>query len=117
MSTRILLLDDEPAILALVSRVLEAGGYHIDTLTFPLTALQVIREGQYALVITNSVMQGPAGAKLLARLRRLYPTLPLLHLDDQSHPTVPEFPSNVPTLSKPFTNIALLEAVGGLVGR
>jgi DNA-binding response OmpR family regulator len=117
MSTRILLLDDEPAILTLVSRVLKAGGYHVDTLTDPLTALEVIREGRYALVITNSVMQGPAGAKLVARLRRLYRTLPLLHLDDQSHPEVPEFPSDVPTLSKPFTSDALLEAVRGLVGR
>jgi DNA-binding response OmpR family regulator len=116
MPARILLLDDEPAVQAFVSRVLEEAGYAVDALTDTLTALEAIQDGQYALVITNSVMQGPNGAKLVARMRRLYPALPVLHLDDQSHPRVPEFPADVPTLTKPFHNDELLDTVRTLAG-
>lgn len=116
MSIHILLLDDEPAIRRLVARVLEDAGYEVDTLAEPLAAIEAIAEGGYGLIITNSVMQGPGGARLVAAMRRQYPTLPMLHLDDQSHPRAPEFPADVPTLAKPFERNVLLEAVRGLVG-
>lgn len=117
MPARILFIDDEPAIQTFVGRLLGEAGYAVDLLTDPLTALEVIQDGQYALVITNSVMQGPRGAKLVAQMRRLHPALPMLHLDDQSQPQVPEFPTDVPTLTKPFLNDLLLDTVRGLVGR
>ena len=117
MPTRILLLDDEPAIQAFVSHLLGEAGYAVDVLTDPLTALEAIQDGQYALVITNSVMRGPGGAKLVAQMRRQYPALPVLHLDDQSQLRVPEFPADVPTLTKPFDIDALLDAVRSLAGR
>lgn len=117
MPARVLLLDDDPAIQAFVSRLLVEAGYAVDLLTDPLTALEAIQDGQYALVITNSVMQGPGGAKLVAQMRRWYPALPVLHLDDQSHPKVPEFPPDVPTLTKPFLHDRLLDTVRALVGR
>jgi DNA-binding response OmpR family regulator len=116
MPNRILLLDDEPVIQAFVSRLLEGAGYEVDLLTDPLAALEVIPDGHYALVITNSVMQGASGAKLVARMRRLYPALPVLHLDDQSHPRTPGFPADVPTLTKPFDHDVLLDTVRTLVG-
>ena len=93
MSIHILLLDDEPAIRRLVARVLEDAGYEVDTLAEPLAAIEAIAEGGYGLIITNSVMQGPGGARLVAAMRRQYPTL-----------------------AKPFERNVLLEAVRGLVG-
>ena len=78
--------------------------------------METIQDGHYALVITNSVMEGPDGAKLVAEIRRRYPALPLLHLDDQSQPRVPEFPADVPTLTKPFGNGELINTVRILVG-
>jgi hypothetical protein len=48
-------------------------------------------------------------------MRRLYPALPVLHLDDQSHPRAPEFPADVPTLTKPFDHDVLLDTVRTLV--
>jgi DNA-binding response OmpR family regulator len=117
MPVRVLLLDDEPAIQAFVSRLLGEAGYVVDVLTDPLTALEAIRDGYYALVITNSVMQGPAGSALVAQLRRRYPALPVLHLDDQSHPYGEDFPADVPTLTKPFENDLLLDTVRALAGQ
>ena len=76
-----------------------------------------IRERLGAPVITNSVMQGPAGSALVAQLRRRYPALPVLHLDDQSHPYGEDFPADVPTLTKPFENDLLLDTVRALAGQ
>jgi hypothetical protein len=61
-------------------------------------------------------MQGPGGARLVAQMRQLYPALPVLHLGDQSHPQVAGFPSDVPTLTKPFENGVLLDSVRNLIG-
>jgi DNA-binding response OmpR family regulator len=116
MPVRIHLLDDEPAIQALVSHFLGEAGYAVDVLVDPLMALDAIHDGQYALVITNSVMDGPAGATLLAEMRQRHPALPLLHLDDQSQPRLPHFPSDVPTLKKPFELDALIDTVRSLAG-
>jgi DNA-binding response OmpR family regulator len=115
MLVRVLVLDDEPAILLLVSRILGEAGYTVDVLTDPLLAPEAVQDGRYALVITNSVIEGPAGVKLIAELRRRHPTLPMLHLDDQSYPQVPEFPADVPRLTKPFGNDELVDAVRILV--
>ena len=117
MPARILLIEDEPAIQAFLGRLLRGAGYAVDLLTDPQTALETMQDGHYALVITNSLMQGPGGAKLVAQMRRRYPALPVLHLDDQSQPQVPEFPTDVPTLTKPFLNEVLLDTVRALVGR
>jgi hypothetical protein len=53
-------------------------------------------------------MPDMSGAGLIERLCRLFPTLPILHLDDLSRPFGDRFP--VPTLYKPFGIAALKDA-------
>jgi hypothetical protein len=50
------------------------------------------------------------GEQLIGYLRELFPGLPILHLDDLSHPIGPNA-EKVPTLSKPVSITAMLEAV------
>ena len=64
----------------------------------------------YDLVVTNSYMPTRTGEQLIGHLRELFPDLPILHLDDRSHPVGPHAQA-VPTLYKPFSIKALLEAV------
>jgi DNA-binding response OmpR family regulator len=117
MTARIMVLDDEPAVQRLVARILEGAGYTVDQPCDTDTALRAVEGGDYDLVITNSVMHGVSGARLVTRLRRLYPSLPVLHLDDQSHPRVAEFPADVPTLNKPFKSEVLVDSVRHILGR
>jgi DNA-binding response OmpR family regulator len=100
-----------------VARHLSDLGYEVVTLHDPLTALEFVAEGGCDLVITNSVMSGINGAQLVARLRRQFPTLPVLHLDDQAHPRASEFPADVPTLNKSFAHDALRDCVRQLLKR
>jgi DNA-binding response OmpR family regulator len=109
---RVLVVDDEPAIRDLLLRALEMAGYDVVAVADGQAGLVAAQNAQlrYDLVVTNSYMPNLSGEQLIGHLRRLYPGLPVLHLDDLAHPIGPNAES-VPTLYKPFSIDALLEAV------
>ena len=108
---RILVLDDEPMIRHFVARALEGAGYEVVILNPPFGAIELLADTRFDLVITNSMMPAVSGAQLVAQIRREFPDLPVIHMDDQAHPLPPEFPSDVPRLDKPFSNDSLLHEV------
>ena len=111
---RVLVVDDEPAIRELLVRALGEAGYEVVAVRDGEAGLTAAKGAElpYDLVVTNSYMPGLSGEQLIGHLRKLYPGLPILHLDDLAHPIGPNAPS-VPTLYKPFSIDALLEAVAG----
>ena len=113
---RILVLDDEPMIRHLVGRALEEAGYEVVMLSPPFGAVELMADTDFDMVITNSVIPAANGARLVARLRRECPHVPLLHLDDQAHPVAAEFPADVPRLDKPFSTTTRLEEVARRLG-
>ena len=108
---RILLLDDEPMIQHFVARALEDAGYEVVALNPPFGAIRLLADTHFDLVITNSIMPATSGAQLVARIRNEFPDVPVIHMDDQSHPLPPEFPADVTRLDKPFSNDTLLREV------
>ncbi|HUR94836.1 MAG TPA: response regulator [Gemmatimonadales bacterium] len=115
-AARILVLDDEPMIRHIVGRTLEGAGYEVVVLIPPFGATEMLADVHFDLVITNSIMPAESGAQLVARIRREFPQIPVLHLDDQSHELPPEFPADVPRLEKPFSNGTLLREVAQRLG-
>jgi CheY-like chemotaxis protein len=115
MPARILVLDDEPAIRALVARALGEEGYEVVTVADGLTGLEAAAGDGFDLVITNNCMPGMSGAEVVERLHRLFPTLPILHIDDLSRPSGQQFPDSVLNLYKPFSISALQDAVRTLL--
>ena len=108
---RILVLDDEPMIRHFVGRALEVAGHEVVLLSPTSGAVVLLADAHFDLVITNSIMPAASGAQLVAQIRKEFPDLPLIHIDDQSHPLPPEFPTDVPRLDKPFSNDTLLREV------
>lgn len=108
---RILVLDDEPMIRHFVGAALESAGYEVVVLSPVSGALKLLADAHFDMVITNSIMPAAAGAQLVARIRMKFPKVPVIHMDDQSHPVPPEFPSDVPRLDKPFSGDTLLHEV------
>ena len=108
---RILVLDDEPMIRHFVGRALETAGYEVVVLSPPFGAVELLADTHFDLVITNSIMPAVGGARLVAQIRKEFPDLPVIHMDDQSHALPPEFPPDVPRLDKPFSNDTLLREV------
>lgn len=75
MSTTILLVDDEPAVLALLRRVLHdlAGDYDLITAPDGATALALIAQQPVALVITDYQMPDMDGVALTEAIKAVAP--------------------------------------------
>ncbi len=69
----VLLVDDDPDVLALTSRALAAGGYQLLTAERGEAALTLLREQQVSVVVSDFSMPGMNGAQLLAQVTALYP--------------------------------------------
>jgi two-component system cell cycle response regulator CpdR len=115
---RILVVDDEPMVRALIARALIDDGFEVVAVANGLAALDAARttEAGFDLIVTNNYMPGLSGAELIARVRQDFPSLPILHVDDVSRRgRVAPLPSDVPTIYKPFSIAALRAAVRGLL--
>lgn len=71
MSHRILVVDDEPDITALVAYHLARGGYRVSTAASGTEALRLARAERPDLVILDLMLPGVSGYDVLAELRRL----------------------------------------------
>ena len=77
---RLLILDDEEALLRVNQRALERLGYHVTAHTNPTVALAAFRENpeQFDLVITDLAMPGMTGMDFSRELLRLRPNCPVV---------------------------------------
>ena len=84
---RILLVDDEAAVVQVGQEMLQALGYAVTACTNPLEALEVFRAAprRFDLVITDQTMPVMTGDKLVPELRRIRPDIPLILCTGYSH--------------------------------
>ena len=69
----ILIVDDDATILLALERVLKDQPLRVDTESDPLAALDRIRPGSYAVVISDQQMPGMTGIELMARIKTVSP--------------------------------------------
>lgn len=69
----VLLVDDDPDVLALASRALAPEGYQVLTAEHGEAALALLREHRVSVVVSDFSMPGMNGAQLLAQVAALYP--------------------------------------------
>ena len=110
---RILVVDDEPVVLSITSRMLMAAGYGVSTAASAREALRCLGVGNPAvhLVLTDVVMPETDGRQLGRLIGERHPGLPVLYMsaysrDDVLHRGSPD--PGLPFLQKPFTHEALL---------
>jgi DNA-binding NtrC family response regulator len=66
---KILVVDDEAALCAGVQEGLRREGYRVDAANHAATALQLVQQNFYNLIISDVKMPGLGGLELLARIR------------------------------------------------
>jgi CheY-like chemotaxis protein len=66
---RVLVVDDEPAIRALVAKILERAGYPVDTARDGAEAIEKLSEQRYAVVVLDLMMPNVDGYGLIAHLK------------------------------------------------
>jgi len=68
---RLLVVDDEPQVLGILSEMLQRVGHTVTTATSGLEALELFAPGRYDVVLTDLGMGGMNGWQLVDRLRHI----------------------------------------------
>lgn len=69
----LLLVDDEENILRALTRILRGDGYRIFTATSVRDGLEILREHEVRVVISDQRMPEMSGIEFLATVKRMYP--------------------------------------------
>lgn len=69
---RVLLVDDDPTSRLTLKKLLELGGYTVDSAASAAEAVGKLDEGEYELVLSDLQMESPeAGLKVIAHARMM----------------------------------------------
>jgi DNA-binding NtrC family response regulator len=113
-AARILVVDDDAQIVALLRRYLVRAGFDIDTALSAEEALQLVRTATqpYSLVITDLSLPSMNGERMVEEMRRIQPGLPALISSGYLHtPTTPR----TGFLQKPYLPKQLQDTVKALL--
>lgn len=80
MKKHILLVDDEPSILELISTYLTRCGYRVTALTSAYEAEEAVKRDKPDLVITDLQLENSDGLEMIARIKVGLPDLPVILL-------------------------------------
>jgi putative two-component system response regulator len=75
---RLLVIDDEPLIRELMIEILADAGHDVVGAETATAALELLRETDFELVISDIMMPGLSGLELLETLREIRPSLPVV---------------------------------------
>lgn len=120
MAQKILLIDDDPAVLDSLAQVLETEGYDTATAEDGITGLQKAQTWHPDLIIMDFTMPGGTGAQVFVRLRTLTHTakIPIVFISGISaEEAAKKIPKGFKTayLHKPCGGEELLQAIRGLL--
>ena len=111
---RILIVDDAPPILMLLSRLLTENGHEVGTARNGKEAVELLETKPFDLMISDLNMRPVNGAELLRKTRELYPKMGVILLTAyESMYTADEAKKNgaFAYIVKPFKSDALLQTV------
>jgi signal transduction histidine kinase len=108
----ILVVDDERAVRELLTMILRGRGYTVIPAGDARTALEVLgsQDQPIDLVVSDIVMHGMSGTRLVEEIQSRWPTMKLLFVSGYSQGVAlnPESSARkVPLLGKPFTPVRL----------
>ncbi len=79
MAEKILIIDDEPDMLKLLSMIIrEKTPYEVTTTINPVEAIELAKKGGFDLVISDLKMPGLDGMELLDAIKRMDENIPVI---------------------------------------
>lgn len=114
---RILVIDDDPWVVKIFQQILEGEGHEIMTAGNGQEGLDLFRQNQADLIITDMVMPVKDGLKMIMELEKEFPNVPIIAIsgggviEPERYLTLAESIGTKKTLTKPVTKAELLNAV------
>ncbi|MDD0995041.1 PAS domain S-box protein [Pseudomonas sp. TNT2022 ID1044] len=107
----VLVVDDDSLVLTSTCLLLEDLGHRVIAATSGVQALEMLAGDQVIdLVITDMAMPQMSGAQLADAIRRLKPHMPIILASGYAE-RLESFEAGLPRLSKPFTQLNLVEII------
>jgi CheY-like chemotaxis protein len=119
---RILVVEDEDSVRAVVTRTLQAEGYEVLGAREGNEALRELEEvgGAVNLVLTDIVMPGMGGRQLAAEVSRRYRRIPIVWMSGHAREVAlqkGELSRDEPFLQKPVSSDTLLDTVAEIISK
>ncbi|HXV35601.1 MAG TPA: ATP-binding protein, partial [Myxococcota bacterium] len=112
---RILVVEDNAELRALVARMLRSLGYRVLEASAGVPALEIIRSSEIDLLLSDVVLpEGMSGSELVEQARRARPSLRALHMSGYAEDAIVHhgrLADGEPFLQKPFRKIDVARAV------
>jgi len=113
-AAKILIVDDDPSLLRLLSIRLSAAGYHVESAANAKIALGTLQSFIPQVVISDLRMEGMDGMALFEQIRIQHPNIPVVIMT--AHGTIPDAINATKQgvfsfLTKPFESQELLDTV------
>jgi CheY-like chemotaxis protein len=125
-SVRILVIDDDRAVLFTIAAPLKAEGFEVVTAHSGAEGLQTFQQSPFDLVIVDIFMPGMDGVKVIKKFRHHCPRIPIIAISgmvlrSSGRTALDLFPmlpilADIPCVRKPFKPKELVSAVLSLVG-
>jgi len=120
MAKRILVVDDEPDIRMMLSKLLEAKGFETDQADNGESALTMLTASDYDLMILDLIMPVVNGHEVLHRinpeLREKMPVVVLTAKDKDADMMQGYIDGATCYMTKPFSNQGILDVVNYFIG-
>ncbi len=103
---RVLVVDDDPTIIDVLSAFLETKGYSVHTCSNGQQGLEAIEQEEFDLVISDIEMAGVNGFELLRQTRKNYPRIGIVLMTgyEEAHPLSSALRAGADGyISKPFS--------------
>ncbi|SRR6266568_524649 len=114
----ILVVEDEPAVLAVKARMLRRNKYSVLEAATPSQALSLAADHEINLLLTDLVMPQISGLELASRMQQLRPEAVVLFMSGYSQDALgPQraLDEGAALIHKPFTEKALLQMVSTII--
>jgi CheY-like chemotaxis protein len=111
---RILLVEDEAALLEMISDVLDSEGFDVQTAGDGVAALELLgRDAPFDYLVSDVMMpEGVSGIDLARQASTIQPGVHIVLVSGLSRAQLPPLPEGVSFLPKPYRIKQLLDALG-----
>ena len=108
---RVLVVDDEPAVLNVVARMVERLGYHAVTTQHGKEALRIIEEENIQLLLLDVMLKDITIAELVNRAHTHHGPRTIVLMSGHFRELEIRLARTIPFLEKPFTILELKSAL------